>query len=162
MRGGGATEIIAQARAGLSQIATGSYVGNGIQTKDFTMTIELSFRPKLVFVFYTDIKFITPTTSASGTHTSTAFYPTFTEDKNTFYDDAYYGVWFEGLEETPIYAYQPRSGLPVASKVVYSATENSFSWTTKEVSGYSYSYGGNSGEDIFNLPSVTYRYVAFG
>ena len=44
--GGGATEIIAQARAGLSQIATGSYVGNG-QTN---LSINIGFKPKFVMV----------------------------------------------------------------------------------------------------------------
>ena len=44
--GGGATEIIAQARAGLSQIATGSYVGNG-QTN---LNIALGFKPKFIYV----------------------------------------------------------------------------------------------------------------
>ena len=49
--GGSATEIIAQARAGLSQIATGSYVGNGMATKDTTVSIVLPFAPKLVIIF---------------------------------------------------------------------------------------------------------------
>nr|DAO58099.1 MAG TPA: hypothetical protein [Bacteriophage sp.] len=43
---GGATEIIAQARAGLSQIVTGSYVGNG-QTN---LSINVGFKPKFVMV----------------------------------------------------------------------------------------------------------------
>ena len=46
MRGGGATEIIAQARAGLSQIATGSYVGNG----QINLSINVGFKPKFVMV----------------------------------------------------------------------------------------------------------------
>lgn len=160
--GGGATEIIARARAGLSQIATGSYVGTGVQTENFTMTIQLPFRPKLVFVFYTGVEFIEPSTSSNGTYTSTAFYPTYAKNKNTFYDYAYYGVWFEGLEETPVWSYKPRNGVPVASKVVYSADEVSFSWTTAKISGYSYGYSDEAGQSIFNLSSTTYRYIAFG
>lgn len=158
--GGSATEIIAQARAGLSQIATGSYVGTGVQTENFTMTIQLPFRPKIVFVFYTGVEFLAP--DSSYARTSAAFYPTYAEDKNTFYDNAYYGVWFEGLEETPVWSYQARKGGEAASKVVYSATEDSFSWTTKQVSGYKYDYSGEPGQNIFNLSSKTYRYVAFG
>ena len=46
--GGGATEIIAQARAGLSQIATGSYVGTG---SGYTVNISIPFKPKAVFVY---------------------------------------------------------------------------------------------------------------
>lgn len=46
--GGGATEIIAQARAGLSQIATGSYVGNGVYTSP--TQINIGFKPKLIFI----------------------------------------------------------------------------------------------------------------
>lgn len=38
--GGGATEIITTARSGLSQIATGSYVGNGTVGESNTITIQ--------------------------------------------------------------------------------------------------------------------------
>ena len=44
--GGSATEIISQARAGLSQIATGSYVGNG----QISLSINIGFKPKFVMV----------------------------------------------------------------------------------------------------------------
>lgn len=44
--GGGATEIIAQARAGLSQIATGSYVGNGQNT----VLVQVGFKPKIIMI----------------------------------------------------------------------------------------------------------------
>lgn len=43
---GGATEIIAQARAGLSQFATGSYVGNG----QLEFNITVGFKPKVIIV----------------------------------------------------------------------------------------------------------------
>ena len=46
--GGGATEIIAQARAGLSQIATGSYVGTGVYTNP--TEIVMPFKPKLMML----------------------------------------------------------------------------------------------------------------
>ena len=39
------TELINQARAGLCQIATGSYVGNG----QFTLSLNLGFRPRKIF-----------------------------------------------------------------------------------------------------------------
>ena len=45
--GGSATEIIAQSRAGLSQIATGSYVGNGVYTSP--TQIQVGFRTKTIF-----------------------------------------------------------------------------------------------------------------
>lgn len=45
--GGSATEIITQSRAGLSQIATGSYVGNGVYTSP--TQIQVGFRPKTIF-----------------------------------------------------------------------------------------------------------------
>lgn len=51
--GGGATEIIAQARAGLSQIATGSYVGNGKHGKSNPTVITCGFKPKIVFFMST-------------------------------------------------------------------------------------------------------------
>lgn len=52
--GGGATEIIAQARAGLSQIATGSYVGTGTYGQNNPIIINCGFRPKMA-LFYTQI-----------------------------------------------------------------------------------------------------------
>ena len=44
--GGGATEIIAQARAGLSQFATGSYIGND----QLELNITVGFKPKIIIV----------------------------------------------------------------------------------------------------------------
>ena len=49
--GGGATEIIAQARAGLSQIATGSYVGTGTHGKSHPVVINCGFKPKIVLIY---------------------------------------------------------------------------------------------------------------
>lgn len=49
--GGGATEIIAQARAGLSQIATGSYVGTGTYGQNNPTVINCGFKPKIVFIY---------------------------------------------------------------------------------------------------------------
>ena len=48
--GGGATEIIAQARAGLSQIATGSYVGTGTYGESNPTVINCGFKPKLLML----------------------------------------------------------------------------------------------------------------
>ena len=49
--GGDATEIIAQARAGLSQIATGSYVGTGTYGSSNPVTVVLGFKPKIVLIW---------------------------------------------------------------------------------------------------------------
>ena len=49
--GGGATEIIAQARAGLSQIATGSYVGNGNYGQNNPTVINCGFKPKVLMLY---------------------------------------------------------------------------------------------------------------
>ena len=49
--GGDATEIIAQARAGLSQIATGSYVGTGTYGQSNPTVINCGFKPKYVYVY---------------------------------------------------------------------------------------------------------------
>ena len=50
--GGGATEIIAQARAGLSQIATGSYVGTGTYGQSNPTVITCGFKPKFLSIVY--------------------------------------------------------------------------------------------------------------
>lgn len=49
--GGGATEIITTARSGLSQIATGSYVGNGTVGESNAITIQCGFNPKFLWVY---------------------------------------------------------------------------------------------------------------
>lgn len=50
--GGGATEIITTARSGLSQIATGSYVGNGTVGESNAITIQCGFKPKFLWVYH--------------------------------------------------------------------------------------------------------------
>ena len=56
MRGGGATEIIAQARAGLSQIATGSYVGTGTYGESEKNSLNFDFSPKLLVISSSESK----------------------------------------------------------------------------------------------------------
>lgn len=49
--GGSATEIIAQARAGLSQIATGSYVGTGTQgIASNPIILSIGFKPQVLIL----------------------------------------------------------------------------------------------------------------
>ena len=49
--GGGATDIIAQARAGLSQIATGSYVGTGTQgIASNPIILSIGFKPQVLIL----------------------------------------------------------------------------------------------------------------
>lgn len=55
--GGDATEIIAQARAGLSQIATGSYVGTGTYGYENPTVIVCGFKPKMV-LFYSSSYYV--------------------------------------------------------------------------------------------------------
>lgn len=57
--GGGATEIITTARSGLSQIATGSYVGNGTVGESNAITIQCGFKPKFLWVYRAPIYSIT-------------------------------------------------------------------------------------------------------
>lgn len=79
--GGGATEIIAQARAGLSQIATGSYVGTGTYGASHPTVINCGFKPKVVL-------FIGPEGKTSG-------------EQGYMYGLTFIG-WFEGATEVPV------------------------------------------------------------
>ena len=80
--GGGATEIIAQARAGLSQIAIGSYVGTGTYGQSNPTVINCGFKPKMV-LFWRGPQFVQITTMSSEP-------PVYGINK---------ALWLEGVEE---------------------------------------------------------------
>ena len=70
--GGGATEIIAQARAGLSQIAAGSYVGNGTSGYNNPTVLTFPFEPELVFFYLAGSTGYTTGSTVNEAHGSSA------------------------------------------------------------------------------------------
>lgn len=161
--GGDATEIIAQARAGLSQIATGSYVGNGIATKDTTVSIVLPFAPKLVIIFpFTQVEWRTPHTS-SDTVTESGFLQWLNIDGGRlhFYDRVLqYAVWYYGLEKTPLCStgstFRARG-----AELIYSVNGTTLSWKVAKPSAAQEFLDSVNAEWIYNR-SQTYHYIAFG
>ena len=161
--GGGATEIIAQARAGLSQIATGSYVGNGVATKDTTVSIVLPFAPKLVIIFpFTQVAWKTPNTS-SDTVTELGFlqWLNTNEGSRYFYDRVLqYAVWYYGLEKTPLCS----TGSPIrasGAELIYSVNGTTLSWKVAQPSAAQKFLDSVNAERIYNY-GQTYHYIAFG
>ena len=161
--GGGATEIIAQARAGLSQIATGSYVGNGVATKDTTVSIVLPFAPKLVIIFpFTQVDWRLPYTS-SDTATELGFLQWLNTNENSrcfYYRVLQYAVWYYGLEKTPLCS----TGKPHASsgaELIYSVNGTTLSWKVAQPSAAKKFLDSVNAEWIYNN-GQTYHYIAFG
>ena len=168
--GGGATEIIAQARAGLSQIATGSYVGTGTYSEGTTVTINLGFKPKLLIVFNPPVS----TWSISPNRQypvfghslySTYFYDSAPSNGVYLYQDGeMFGVWYEGLTTMPIYG-PTRGYSPAGVEAIFTVTDTSISWETRkpnDAESYGYGdYGSYIPEYIWNK-NRTYRYIAFG
>ena len=76
--GGSATKIIAQAKAGLSQIVTGSYVGNG--TTQYSMSLEIPLNVKMLIIYNGDSALMRSESSSDG-H---ADYSAYTFDGTTF------------------------------------------------------------------------------
>ena len=134
--GGGATEIIAQARAGLSQIATGSYVGTGTHGEGNPTVINCGFKPKVVFFaisygkYYQAINYISYHRDAPS-------------DNAIVYGAQFVG-WYEGISvlTSQSYPYTP---------VNFTATDTGLSfWTTMDA------------ETQNNKNGVTYYFIAIG
>ena len=79
--GGGATEIIAKARVGLSQIATGGYVGTGTYGASNPTVITCGFKPKVVLFIGPEVK---------------------TSDNQGYMFGLTFVGWFEGATEVPV------------------------------------------------------------
>lgn len=98
--GGGATEIITTARSGLSQIATGSYVGNGTVGESNAITIQCGFKPKFLWVTTTR----TPPFSRGkkyDIHNSMQS-PSGVVNTNSYFNSS--GVWIESeSNKMPVY-----------------------------------------------------------
>lgn len=161
--GGGATDIIAQARAGLSQIATGSYVGNGMATKDTTVSIVLPFAPKLVIIFpFTQVEWRPPYTSSDTTTESG-----FLQWLNTNTDNLYfyngvlqYAVWYYGLEKTPLCS-TGKHATAKGAELIYSVNGTTLSWKVAQPSAAQRFLDSVNSEWIYNY-GQTYHYIAFG
>ena len=160
--GGGATDIIAQARAGLSQIATGSYMGNGVATKDTTVSIVLPFAPKLVIIFpFTQVAWKTPYNS-SDTNTESGFLQWLNTNRGSkyFYNGVLqYAVWYYGLEKTPLCS----NGNPytaMGAELIYSVNGTTLSWKVAQPSAAQNFLDSVNAEWIYNY-GQTYHYIAF-
>ena len=161
--GGDATEIIAQARAGLSQIATGSYVGNGMATKDTTVSIVLPFAPKLVIIFpFTQVEWSPPDTS-SDTYTESGFLQWLNNNESSryfYYRVLQYAVWYYGLEKTPLCS-TGSSYRASGAELIYSVNGTTLSWKVAQPSDARGFLDSVNAEWIYNH-GQTYHYIAFG
>ena len=144
--GGGATEIIAQARVGLSQFATGSYVGNGATSFD----INVGFTPKIVIV-----QSDTPSYS-NGPSVSSDIKRTLSNRSN----DSYYSIfWINGLSDsTLIRIYKNRNFYYVYQKCTVDGNIVNFSLKASN----SVIADQLKPDYICNISGKKYVWVAFG
>ena len=170
--GGDATEIIAQARAGLSQIATGSYVGTGTYGQNNPTTIICGFKPRIIFIF-------TPTTCYTGSQIYVSIdgadyvykHNGIETEYSNSADIEHQGITYYCLidNDLPVLVYSSSSGRDAGSYIILHK-----SFTTTSVSFYCSSYAvldtrpsNLKGEDQrqgkwqFNATGVKYNYIAF-
>lgn len=176
LRGGGtASELITQARAGLCQIATGSYVGTGVYSKGTTITLNTTFKPKMLFIFKEP--YLTPSGDSSFV-TGYAPYPVYGVHGSSYNDSGYYtkgeliGIWQESITKMIVSSRGSSSGRYALQgiQISFSTTNSSITWRTENIDG-STIYGFKNLESslqydvspyFFNAKSTTYTYVVFG
>lgn len=158
--GGGATEIITTARSGLSQIATGSYVGNGTVGESNAVTIQCGFKPKFLWVYAE-----TKERYGSSRLTSTIIYrmaslndstETYKDEKTVFENS---GFWVSGND---------------SQTLVYSTVNNKLGYRFSRVfipnnmSVSIYAEKTDTTQDVIkpwmqlNIAGTTYHWVAIG
>ena len=167
--GGGATEIIAQARAGLSQITTGSYVGTGATGTIYQQEevdvglvkeIVLPFKAKM-FIVVRDVPY--PNVYSQKNYFMYGFYSmymgTLLLNSSPPLDRIpICGIWLDGVDKTPLsYSYNNSSG----EELIYTSTDSSFSWSVSIPSGLN-GVGFADYHAVYNAQSVVYHWVAFG
>ena len=157
--GGGATEIIAQARAGLSQIATGSYVGNGMYGRSNPVTLTLGFSPKFLLITHKNALEYNPSTLTE--------YLTRVTDAPKVYSSDGYGNTFAWISSND-------GNIPIAN-LYYEGSRGrrypyyiyiKFDTTQSGVSFYTFSsnteFGDTNDGYQYNWNGETYFYVAIG
>ena len=172
--GGGATEIIAQARAGLSQIATGSYVGNGNWNQNYSVTLNLGFKPRLVFIFLGNLLEYQEADVVNTVYTGYIVNAVgspgnfFNQKKSISPYPPLVGIWMEELDRVGIYSYRERGSWYYGAEVVFTASNTGLSWKIVIATGAeSYPISDNPSASyipsyLFNKSSITYNYIAFG
>lgn len=143
--GGGATEIIAQARAGLSQIATGSYVGTG--TTSFNIIV--GFSPKIVLV-QSDTISLHGGATASGIERNLS-----ARNLNTYFSI----FWISGLSDSMIFReYENREYYGIYQKCVVNGNNINISLYASD----SRFPGELNPKYICNNSGEKYIWIAFG
>lgn len=170
---GGATEIIAQARAGLSQIATGSYVGNGVYTSP--TQINIGFKPKLIFIGDgLSVSSLNPWAGGeapykyvNGVNTNWFSFNSNRMDGSTYERNVYsnfYGAMF-AIDDIPFTMYFDGTNT-IRQFVVISASFDSgvvsLTQTSYVASNSSFSGEFRNAKYQFNANGVTYYYTAIG
>lgn len=173
--GGSATEIIAQARAGLSQIASGSYVGNGNWDQNYSVTLNLGFKPRLVFIFlgnlleYQEADVVNSVYAGYIVNAVGSPGNFFNAKKSISPTPPLVGVWMEELDRVGIYSYREGGSRYYGAEVVFTASNTGLSWKIVIATGAnSYPISDNPNASyyipsyLFNKSSITYNYIAFG
>lgn len=144
--GGGATEIIAQARAGLSQIATGSYGGTGTYGESNPTVIICGFKPKYVWVMP---EYRTSTAFFSGSINQKIINMTGSSESTTM-------LFMDAMPSDIVLSCDTSYNMEIMMKVSFTNTGIKF-----------YCYNGRNGNGAnetyqMNTRGMTYRYIAFG
>lgn len=161
LRGGGtASDLITQARAGLCQIATGSYVGNGLTIEGTKMSIIVPFTPKMLIVFpYTSLPW--KSMSSSGSRgIGTALLSAVSNNATTIIYSSYqFFIWYDAMDYTALVTV--RDGDRYGSQANFSLIDNAVSWALAKPSGADY-YEAPTGDAIANSLGQTYHWLAIG
>ena len=158
--GGGATsDIITQARNGLSQIATGSYVGNGQISQNISVSITMPFAPKLLLIFpWSNIEY-----TGDASYTLPAFLTYFLNLKgDTWNLNFLYGIWYDGLTRTPLNSVYYNGDKRGGAEIIYSLSGTTLTWkVVKPDKANSFQLYTFSAEMIYN-GAKTYHWLAIG
>lgn len=168
LAGGGATEIIAQARAGLSQIATGSYVGNGVYTSP--TQINVGFKSKLI-ILYMSTSF-----QKSGQYgfingvqnDNWDIVPTVSLNSDNIKYDYYIGGLMLNIDNKPIIVYNSYYNSVQYVNTVWMTADDSTvsihqnSYVSINNLGQTYKKDIRTASHQFNEQGVTYYYTAIG
>lgn len=147
--GGGRTEIIAQARAGIFQVAHGTYVGNGTTS----VSITTGFTPKIIFVttnmedsYFGNSDWLTTYLSYASSYESTRV----TSSSSLSYLIPYSFFWMSTMNNKMLINI---SSSGTSRYINISTTPNGFSLSLE---------GSETAGFVGNYNGATYSYIVFG
>lgn len=149
-------------------------MGTGVYSEGTTITLNTTFKPKMLFIFLPPN--LTVSEGSSGSSGFAKGYAPYPVHGDALSSSQYYysseilvGIWQESMSKMIISSYAYGVGEFQGIQIAFSTTDSSITWKTEKIDGstkYGFDNYSSFEYDVspyfFNAESTIYSYIAFG